>query len=133
MSPAGAAVPAEYLAELDTYFNGDPVAGVSGVLVINSQVGSVNFTARSVAVTATVTGGSATKIEAALKAYLHPLSKDADGAYRHAFGGKLYRAAIIAAIFGADPGRVVNLVLAAPADDITLEPDELPTAGAITL
>lgn len=129
----GGAIAAEYLSELDEYFNGDPLTGKSGVLVMNNEATSENFSPLPIAVTANVTGGSKAKIEAALKTFLHPLALDSPGEYLHDFGGTVYRAAIIAAIFAADPGQVRNVVLVAPGGDVALADNELPSAGAIVV
>lgn len=129
----GTSINAATLAELGTYFNGDPLTGADGVLVLNSELTPQNFGSQAVSVTATVKGGNKTKIEQALIALLGPLSLEEDGTYVHTAGGTIYRERIIAEIFAADPGKVKNVVMPTPAADVTLAAGFLPRAGTITI
>ncbi|MFA5123302.1 hypothetical protein [Zavarzinia sp.] len=130
----GGSLSQDVLDEIDLHFNGDPVTGETGVLLLNSELTSQNFALKSVAVTAAVKGtASATKIEQALIAFLDPLAKDEDGQYVHVPASVLYRERIAAEIFNADPGKVKNVTWTLPAADVTLAADELPTPGAITI
>jgi hypothetical protein len=129
----GDALPAATIAELEEYFNGDPLAGVDGVLLLNSELTAVNYTAHPINVTATVKGSSVGKVTAAIKAYLDPLAVDERGEYEHDLGGTVRWTKIIDVIYGADPGVVKNVVLTAPAADVVLAADELPTWGVLAI
>lgn len=140
LGAGGAALSSDVLDAIDLYFNGDPVTGETGVLVLNSELTSKNFALKSIAVTAAVKGGSQTKILQALTAFLNPLAlnRDSDGNevagdYVHEPGGLVYHERIVAEIFNADPGRVKNAVVTVPAGDTTLASDELPTVGALSI
>lgn len=129
----GAGLTPGLLTELATYFNGDPVTGVEGVLLLNSQLRPLNYTPVPVSVSAVVTGGDKALIRAALQAFLNPLATE-DGEYIHSLeGATLFRTRIISEIFKADPGKVKNVVLAVPVADIVFGPGQLPVAGTLSI
>ena len=132
VSPSGSAISTDILAELDLYFNGDPVEGTSGVLVIAVELTTTNFTAVPVDVTATVLGGTQATIEAALTNFLSPMARKPSGVYEHEFNDVIYLNRIIAEIFEADED-VENVVLTTPSADITLTGEELPVVGTLTI
>lgn len=153
VGPAGVVPEAADLAELDDYFNGDQVGlqRVGGVLLANNELTSEGYTARSIDVTVTVTvledyaDNAQAKIEAALASIVHPLAKrmlqDDDGVWSESSsylwewgdnGGEVARGILIAAIATATNG-VVNISLAAPAADVTLNPGELPSLGTLSV
>lgn len=133
LGAGGTGLSQDVLDEIDTYFNGDPVTGETGVLVINSELTSKDFTLKAIDVTATVKGGSKTKIEQALRTFLNAQATDEDGQYVHDPASTLYKARIMAEIFGADPGLVKNVTMTVPAADVALGAEELPTPGTLTI
>lgn len=133
LGAGGTALSADVLDEIDQHFNGDPVTGETGVLVLNSELTSRNFALKSIAVTATVKGGTLVQIVQALTAFLHPLARNEDGTFIHDPSGTVYFERIVAEIFGAAPGRVKNVTMTLPAASVSLAADELPTVGALTI
>jgi len=133
----GGAVAAEFLAELDTYFNGDPTdADKPGRLVLNHELTSSAFDQRVINVTLTVQGTTAvstSKIEAAVKAHLNPIAKENDGTFVHEMSGTVYLSRIAAAAFAADPSNVDDVLVVLPAANVALGAKELPVAGVITV
>lgn len=128
----GAAVLADYLPELEVYFNGDPVEGTSGVGVLNTEATVDQYTQHVINVQVSITGGNAALVEEAIRAYLHPLLVDADGGWEHDFGGTVYRSRMIAAAHDAD-STLVAIAIVAPAADVVLGPTELPVAGTFAV
>lgn len=129
----GSAVPVSYLPEIGVYFNGDDVQGIDGVGLVNTEATPVNFDPVPIDVTATVRGGDKGKIESALAAYLNPLAIRDDGTWEHEFDGEIDPSRIIAEIFNADPGRVREVSLAAPAAPISFGASGLPVLGTLAI
>jgi hypothetical protein len=128
----GGTVPNPVKIEIEDYFNGNEAAGIDGVLVLNHQVGVTDFVTKTIDVTATVFGGTATQIENAIKALLHPEAKTADGLrFEWDFGEEVPRSRIISQIF--DVLNVRKVTLTTPATDVSLAPKELPLYGTIIL
>lgn len=128
----GLAVDQEALDDLDDYFNGNDV-DEDGVLLMNHELTSVNFTPKPIGITVTVTGGNQTQIETQLQALLSPIALKTDGlSYEWEPGGSVTRARIIAEIMNTTPPPS-NVDLTAPAADVPLAAEELPTAGVITV
>jgi hypothetical protein len=130
----GAAVPTDLLAEVQAYLNGDPLAGTSGVLLLNTQATVYNYTPKAVDVTATIKGtATVDQIKAALTAFLQPLAVDSTGAYVHVPGGTVYRERLVAECFNAAPGKVFNVTMTTPGGDTVLGVNELPVPGTLTI
>ena len=125
------AVELDTLAELETYFNGTGETE-AGVLLLNSQLTAVNFTAHAIDITATVYGGNATAIENALAALLSPTAQTENGDWEWEFGEEVPVSRVIAAIMATTPAPR-KVTLSTPAADVALATNELPTAGTITL
>lgn len=134
VAKGGGALAPGVLDDIEEYFNGvtgDPTH--RGRVLLNSQLVATNYVAKTVNVTATVTGGNAAAIETVLRGYLDPEALD-DGtppSYRWAFGATVFRSALIALIF-AVPG-VRNVTIATPGIDVVLASRELPKAGTLTI
>lgn len=127
----GSALNSTQLAALEKHFNGDPVAGTSGVLVLNNEATVENHVPHSVDVWATVEGDDldAESLEAAIAAFLDPLYLRSDGEWQHAFGGEVTRSKLIDVIHSADE-NVRNVTINTPAADVALAANELPEPGA---
>lgn len=126
----------EQLGNVDTYFNGDrySVPPVVGVLLLNSELTTVNYDPRSVDVTVTVygTGITVNQIVNAISAYLDPLATDENGDYVHDFGGLFAVVMLDCAISDISSG-IKNIVRTSPAADINLGPRQLPIPGTINV
>jgi hypothetical protein len=128
---SGGAATTDYLDELEEYFNG--VGLTRGVLLLNHELSAVNFTPKSIAVTATVYGGNQAAVENALGQLLSPLARKSDGvSFEWDFGGEVPTSRIIAAIMGTSP-QPRRADLALPAGNVTLDPTELPTLGTLNI
>lgn len=136
VGPGGAFLTAEQLTDVAEFFNGNrySIPPVDGVLLLNSELGIVNYDPRPVDVTVTVYGQGlvATEIRNALIAYLSPLAEADDGTYRHNFGGLLAHV-LLDCIVSDVSANIKNIVQTVPAADITLGPTQLPTAGNIVV
>jgi len=133
VATGGGVLSSAQITELEQYFNGTDATSNDGVLVANHQVTVTNHVQRTVAVTATATGGNQTIIENALSAYLTQLAlKDDQVTYEHDFSGTVARSGIMNVIHESD-GDVVSVALTVPAADVSLLSRELPVAGAIAI
>jgi len=129
----GGTTPAATRAELDEYFNGDPILGTTGVLVANQQVTSVDYTEVLIDITATIDGGDQAVIEQNLRTYLDPEAKLDDGiTYRWDFDEDVSLSMLIALIHETD-GDIRSVILTSPAAPVPIANDALPKAGVLTL
>jgi hypothetical protein len=126
----------EQLSDVDVYFNGDrySIPPKDGVLLLNTELTSVNYQPRSTDVTVTVYGSgiTVTQIVKAISAYLDPLATDENGEYQHDFGGLLAVVMLDCAISDIS-SNIKNIVRTAPAADINLGPRQLPIPGTIVV
>jgi hypothetical protein len=126
---AGVGVTTELLEELEEHFN-DPD---EGILLFNHELTAVNYTQKSIDVTATVYGGTLASIETALAAKLNPLAKDDEGILDlWEFGEDVPTSMIIHIIMGADPAPR-RVLLTTPGADVPLTDHELPVTGTLTI
>ncbi len=150
VGPGGIAPTTADLTELGEEFNGETVGlqRVGGVALHNHRVNPKAFTPLTINVTATVSvrskyaAGAKARIEAALRAVLHPLALelvlDANGRwvdgtdYQWQFGGEVSLAALGARIITAQAG-VTDHTITTPASDTALGTEELPVAGTIAI
>jgi hypothetical protein len=139
--PVGGVVPSTIATrdELDLYFSGDLSTGGSepGVLVVNHELTSVDYTPNDIDVTVTVTGGTRSALLAAMEASLQPeaviVDEDTGAAtFRWRFGQTVSLAALTG-IFTAADSKVENVVFTSPATDVLLADDELPRLGTLLL
>ena len=134
VSTGGDALSPEVLEECEVFFNGDPVSGRGGALVVNSEVVAGNYVPRPINVIATVYGGDEAKIRAALGSYLSPLALKSDGvSWEHGFNGEIATSRLSALMFEADPDAVRKVVLSQPAANVPLGTNELPVPGTMTI
>ena len=128
---SGGAARADYLSEIEDYFNG---TGISrGILLLNTRFYATNFTPKPIAVTVTVYGGSAVAVRNALGAFLFPLARRQDAVtWEWDFGGDVPTSRIIAAIMGTVP-QPRNVDLSVPSSDVSLSGRELPVLGTLNL
>jgi hypothetical protein len=129
----GAALPVATLAELDLFFNGDPIEDVDGVGLLNTEATSVNYTPILVDVVATTLGGDEDTMEASVRAFLNPLAKRVVNGvetdeFLHNFGGTLFLSRISTIIDNSDADSD-DIAITTPAVDVALGPEGLPTAG----
>jgi len=135
----GGALTVDQLDEFDLYFNGDPIENLSGVLVLNSELTSANYSPKTIDVVITTKGGTQAVVEQAIAAYLSPVAKVASGpnvgAWLHEFDSAVYLSKIDAIVHDADPDvrGVVALTLNGAALDVTYGPTELPTLGTLAV
>ena len=119
----------------DDYFNGnlDEGGDEPGVLVVNHELTTFDYTPKVIDITATVTGGNLETIETALEGLVAPEALLDDGVtYRWKFGATVTLSKLNATIFQADSDvEDVNLVL--PAVDVGLTVDELPAIGILLI
>jgi len=132
----GGLASASQLSALDEYFNGNKYASppVKKHLVANQEVTSVNYTQRSIDVTATVYGDTTeAAVENQLAQYIQPEALDDDGVtYIWDFNGEVPSSRISNIIFGTD-SSITKVVLASPASDVNLLTRELPVIGTMSI
>lgn len=139
VATGGGVAPAELLADLDKYFNGDPTAvpPLRKRLVANQELTSINYTSRVVDISATVTGATSLDVlEAALTALLQPDATKDDGVtFEWNYQDTIYPSRIYHEIHAADPEVtvVVDLLIGGSSSPLILNAEELPVAGTITL
>jgi len=129
----GVLISAEDKAELEEYFNGDPVTGEGGVGGANAEVTVDNFSPRllgpTIAIEATAELTEALVITR-LVAFLNPTALESDGKggvkYVWRFGGRVPLSRISAEVFAISPGNVFDVDVLSPASDVELLEDELP-------
>lgn len=129
---SGAFVEATYLDEIETYFNGDPISGDEGVLVVGHRVVALNYTPVSIDVTATINGGDVAAAEEAVAAFLAPLAKKSDGSWEHEALDVVYASRVYDVIFDSDVD-IEDVVVTLPAANVALGVGQLPIAGTITI
>lgn len=134
----GAQATAEQLAELQEYFNGDYWAHppVEKRMVANQEVVAVNFTEKTIDITATVYGDvTAAAIEARLAQIFQPEALKEDGiSWEWDFGGEVPASRIIHEIFElSETITRVDMTTPAPAGVIVLAPRELPVLGTVSI
>ena len=128
----GTFVPAPIKSEIENHFNGNPAAGIDGVLVLNHELTVTDFVPKTIDIVATVFGGTTTQVTNVLTALLQPEAKTADGLrFEWDFGEEVPRSRLISEIFTVIGVRKV--VLTTPATDTVLAPKELPQIGTIIL
>lgn len=136
VAAGGAQASASQLAALDEYFNGDPFSHPPKVkrFVANQQVTSVNFTPKTIDITATVYGDvTKAAIEARLAAIIQPEAKKDDGVtYEWEFGAAVPTSRIGHEIFETDED-ITKVVLSVPSSDVPLTTRELPVIGTMTI
>lgn len=139
VASGGGVASAEALAELDRYFNGDATAvpPLRKRLVANQELTSINYTPKSVDISATVTGAfSLDLLEAALTALLQPDATQDDGVtFEWQYQDVIYPSRIHHEIHRADSNVTVveNLLINGVSTPLALNAEELPVAGTITL
>jgi hypothetical protein len=132
VAAGGVAAAQADLDDLEEYFNGDFASKIYGVLVANHQVTAVNFTPKTIDVTATVYGGNQTSVETALTALLHPEATDDDGDWIWEYGEEVPLSVIIAEIMNTTP-KPSKTTITTPASDTTLATRELPVTGTLSI
>lgn len=137
VGPAGAFLTEAQREELTDYFNGNKAKGIKPVILANHEVSIVNYTAKIIDVTATVTGGNSEQIKNAIAALLNPEATFNDGVTkRWAFGQEIPVSVIIAEIFEVDPVNIKKVVLTVPqaiGDAVPLTLRQLPKFGNIAV
>jgi len=136
VGPGGEFLTTGELDAIDTYFNGDKysIPPVEGVLLMNTELTSVNYDPKEVDVTMQVIGKGITvgQIKNALQAWLNPLATKTSGEYQHEFGGKVAVVKLDTAVDNISE-NITNVIRTLPASDITLGPRQLPVPGTITV
>lgn len=136
VAAGGGIATADQLEALELWFNGDSNASppVEKHLVANQEVVAVNYTQKSIDITATVYGDvEAAEVENALLQVFQPTALKDDGVtYEWDFGATVPRNRIIHEIFATDE-TITNVVLTTPAADVALLSRELPTLGTISI
>lgn len=113
--------------EVNVFFNGNKTEGITGSLVVNHEVTTVNYQPRIINVEAVVEGGNEEAIKNALVAFLNPEAKFDDGlTFIFEFGGVVRTSLIISEIASTDRVGIKNVNLISPASDIILNERELP-------
>lgn len=126
------------LAELQTYYNGDPNATppLKKHFIANQQGVPTSFTPHPINVDATVYGPSdltEEQVKNALAAVLQPEALRSDGVtYVWNFGGLVPYSQISHEIFAVD-ARITKVIMNDPIADIQLGGRELPTPGIFTV
>lgn len=136
VASGGGQAPAETIAEIATYFNGDRTVYPPKTkhLVANQEVVPVNFSPRVIDISATVYGSvDEETIRNQLAAVIQPLAVKEDGVtWEWDFEGEVPTSRIQAEIFFSDPD-ITKVVLTVPASDVVLLPRELPVLGTVSL
>lgn len=126
----GVAISATDKAELEEFFNGDPVTGEGGVGQANTETVVDNFSPRLIGPTLVIEANSALSVNAVktrLASFLNPTSKESGGStFVWRFGGRVPLSRISAEIFSISPGNVFDVDVSAPSFDVELLEDELP-------
>jgi len=127
---------AEQIAALEEYFNGDKYASpvLPQRIVANQEVTVVNFTPKSIDITATVYGDvTDEQVRNRLIQVVQPEALRDDGVtYEWEFGEDVPISRIIHEIFVADED-ITRVDLAVPSANVALASRELPVIGTITL
>lgn len=135
--PIGGTVPSPVAQReaTDDYFNGnlDEGGDEPGVLVVNHELTTFDYTPVVIDITATVTGGNLETIETALEGLIAPEALLADGVtYRWKFGATVTLSKLNSTIFQAD-SDVEDVSITVPAADVGLAVDELPKLGTLSI
>lgn len=136
VAKGGGLASASQLAALELYFNGDRYANppVEKHLIANQEVGAVNYTPKSIDVTATVYGDVEEQaVVNRLSQVIQPEALKLDGVtYEWAFGGEVPLNRLIHEIFETDDS-ITNVVITTPAADVPLAARELPVSGTFNI
>ena len=136
VAAGGGAASAAQLEALDEYFNGDPLSSPPKEkhIVANQEVTAVNYSQRTIDVTATVAGDvTVAEVENRLKQVLQPEALKADGfTYEWEFGGRVPVSRIVHEIFETDES-ITDVDVTVPAIDVELLDRELPVIGTLTI
>lgn len=126
----GVAISSTDKAELEEFFNGDPVTGEGGVGQANTETVVDNFSPRLIGPTLVIEANGTLTVKAVktrLASFLNPTSKESGGTtFVWRFGGRVPLSRIVAEIFSISPGNVFDVDVSAPAFDVELLEDELP-------
>lgn len=137
VAAGGAPASAAQLTALDLYFNGDKFASppVKQRIVANQEVRSVNYTAKTINVTATVYGTlTVAQIQNGLSRLLQPEARKDDGvSWEWEFGSSVPVSRLTHEIFDIDNTKVTKVVITTPSSDVLLQARELPTAGTFNI
>jgi hypothetical protein len=120
---------------IEEYFNGNKYSNpiVEKHLVSNQEVTAVNYTQKTINVTATVYGDvDEEEVENKLYQILQPEAKDDSGNYLWDFGGTVPVSKINHEIFNIS-SNITKVDISTPATDTTLQSRELPVAGTLTI
>lgn len=134
----GGLATSDELDDLELYFNGDTVLKIPRIIVFNQQAVAVNYSPKTINVTATVYGGAAAAVEQAIRTLLQPEAKviNSDGTesaeWLWEFGEEVPVSMIVNAIMESEP-KPRKCVVSVPAADVLLLPRELPVIGTVTL
>lgn len=128
------------LDEIEKYFNGDKYAvpPLEKHLVANQEVTAVNYSQKSINITATVyttdtTNITSAAVQNALIAILQPEALRSDGVtYEWEFGEDIPTSRLNHVIFDIDDS-ITKVTLTTPSSDVVLQTKELPTSGTLTI
>lgn len=135
----GVAISSSVKDELEEYFNGNPITGVTGVGQANTEVTVINFTPRLLGITVVIEANAAlteSLVKTTLATLLSPTAKTSDGAqFVWRFGGRVPLSRIESEIFQISPGNVFDVDVTDPAADVEMSEDELPflDSGSLTV
>jgi len=135
----GVAVSSSLKAELEEYFNGNPVTGVEGVGQANTETTVINFSPRLMALTVVIEANATLTeklVKTTLGVLLSPTAKDSKGSqFVWRFGGRVPLSRIESEIFQISPGNVFDVDVTNPSADVELSEDELPflDSGSLTI
>ena len=135
VASGGGAASQTQLGTLEEYFNGNKYASppVTKHFVANQEVGAVNYTQKSIDVTATVYGNTTVEaVENELTQFVHPEAKDVDGLYLWDFNSEVPTSKIGNIIFGTHES-IKKVVVTVPSSDIELQKRELPIIGTMAI
>lgn len=134
---AGALLTEVQREELKDFFNGNKEKGIEPSIVTNHEATIVNYTPKTVDVTAVVTGGNQAEITNAIVSLLNPEATFGDGVTkRWQFGQEIPISVIVSAIFEVDPVNIKKVVLTVPqaiGEAVPLDTRELPVSGSVAV
>ena len=135
VAPGGVLLTISQLTDLDEFFNGSIVNEIESKVCANTNVTSLNYTPRTINVTATVTAkiDLKTNIETALTTLLNPDATFSDGTVRWEFGQTVTTSDIICAIRDVDELNISDVSMSVPAANTVLGNRELPLVGTLTI
>ena len=127
---------ASQLEEIEEYFNGDKYASppIPQRVVANQEVVAVNYTPKTIDITATVTGDvTVEQVRNRLSQVFQPEALKADGSgYEWEFGSEVPVSRIAHEIFETDES-ITKVEVTTPAADVPLDPRQLPVLGTVVL